>query len=125
MVRSDPQTERLDPQMDEPPQLQKSSYVPDHCHPPIVYPSRPSLTEVESVCGLHTIFWLMLFPKARETSIGPIRKFLLVDPAISSFEIAMGGRKIKIYKSLKMGARNLQNDERIPNLVSEFKSDNI
>ena len=38
---------------------------------------------------------------------------------------ALGGEKIKIWKSLQIGVRNLLNDERIPNLVSELKLDNI
>ena len=90
------------------------------------YHSRPSLTEVENLfCESHTIFWLILLPKAQETSIGPIRKTLSVDPAISNFEIDMGRQKFKMCKSLQIGARRLRNDERIPNLVSQFKSDNI
>ena len=35
----------------------------------------------------------------------------------------MGGQKIRIRKSYQMGAYNMQNDEMIPNLVSELKSD--
>ena len=35
----------------------------------------------------------------------------------------MGGRKIKMRKSLQMGGSELQIDKRIPNLVLEFKSD--
>ena len=63
---------------------------------------RPSLTEVENLFWKsYTISWLILLHKARETSIGPIRK--KVDPAISKFEIAMEGRKIKMCKSLQMG----------------------
>ena len=37
----------------------------------------------------------------------------------------MGSRKIKMCKSSQLGARKLRNNERIPNLVSELKSDNI
>ena len=39
--------------------------------------TRPSLTEAENLfCGSHTIFWLILLPKARATNIAPIRKKL-------------------------------------------------
>ena len=89
---------------------------------------RPSRTEVEIFFASHTIFWLILLPKARESSIGPIwKKTLSVDPAISNFEIVNGTSKIQNVQIwiLQMGARKLRNDERIPNLVSEFKSDNI
>ena len=37
----------------------------------------------------------------------------------------MGGQKIKMRKSYQMGAYDIQNDETIPNLASEFKSDRI
>ena len=40
--------------------------------------SRPSLTEVGNLFyGSHTIFWLILLPKARKASIGPIRKKII------------------------------------------------
>ena len=45
-----------------------------------------------------------------------------MDPAVSHFEIVLGRQKFRMCKSLQMGARKLPNDERIPNLVSEFKS---
>ena len=72
-------------------------------------------------CGIHAsmlfrrkekykVQLLILLPKARETSIGPIRKKLSVDPATSNFEIAMGGRKIKMCKSLQIWASKLRND---------------
>ena len=39
---------------------------------------RPSLIEVENLfCRSHTIFFLILLPTARDTSIGPIRKSFL------------------------------------------------
>ena len=72
--------------------------------------TRPSLTEANNLfCESHTIFWLILLPKAQETSIGPIRKTLSVDPAISNFEIDMGRQKFKMCKSLQIGARRLRN----------------
>ena len=94
---------------------------------PSMCSTRPSLTEVKKLfCGSHTIFWLNLLPKARQTSIGPIRKKTWsLDTAISNFEIAMGHQKYKKCKSLQMGARKLRHNERIPNLLSEFKPDNI
>ena len=86
----------------------------------------PSLTEAENLfCGLHTICLLILLPKSRETSIGPIRQTLSVDPAISYLEIAMGRQKFKMCKSLQIGARKLLNEERIPSLALEFTSDSI
>ena len=42
-----------------------------------------------------------------------------------NFEINMRGQDIKMCKSLQLGITKLRNDERIPNLVSKFKSDNI
>ena len=88
--------------------------------------TRPSLTQVENFfCGSQAIFWLILLPKARETSIGPIRKTLSLDPAISNFKSAVGRQKIEMCKSLQMGVRKLENYETIPNLVPEFELDNI
>ena len=41
------------------------------------------------------------------------------------FENAWKVKKIKMQKSNPNGAYDMQNGERIPNLASEFKSDNI
>ena len=44
---------------------------------------------------------------------------------ISNFWKCMGGQKIEMRKSYQIGAYYMQNEERIPNLASEFKSDKI
>ena len=44
---------------------------------------------------------------------------------IQNFWKCMGGQKVKMQKLYQVGAYDMQNDERIPNLASEFKSDNI
>ena len=41
------------------------------------------------------------------------------------FKLLWEAKKIKRCKSLQMGVGKLWNDEMIPNMVSEFKSDNI
>ena len=37
----------------------------------------------------------------------------------------MGGQEIKMWTSYQIRALSIQNDDRIPNLASDFQSDNI